>query len=157
MRIGLARHKTREWYVCTHHIADIRTLDEKRACKSLVLVCGSFSPAFGAVIGAQLGLELAELPHVIEVQAHVSREDGADHEVAHLAISKSGRPIPPEDLRVSGAVEGFEDGAVVVQLGERRVQCHQESVVDAWVSDIVANSGDEERQSLKRAQQRCHW
>jgi hypothetical protein len=141
----------------THHVADIRTLDEKCTCQGFALILGGLGPILGAAIAAQLGLEIAELPHVIEVQAHISRKDGADHEIAHLAIGESGRPIPPENLRVSGAVEGLKDGAVVVQLGEWRIQCHQEAVVDSRVSDIVANSGDEECQGLKRAQQRCHW
>lgn len=49
-------------------------------------------------------------------------------------------------------MERFEDGTVVVQLCEGRVQSDEESVVDAWVAYVVAYCGDEECEGVERTE-----
>jgi hypothetical protein len=54
-------------------------------------------------------------------------------------------------------VKRFENRTIVVQLGEWRIQCHQETVVDAGMADIMTNGRDEKRQGLKRPKKLCDW
>jgi hypothetical protein len=136
----------------TYHITDIRALDEKRTGECLLLIDHASVPALGAANGAQLVLQVAQPLHVLKVHAHVGRQDGADHEIAHLKVAKGGGPVPSENLRVRRAVEGFQNGAVVVQLSQWRIQCHQEAVVDTRMTDVMADGRDEEREGFKGPQ-----
>lgn len=54
-------------------------------------------------------------------------------------------------------MEGLEDRAVVVELGERSIQRGEEAIVDAGVTDVVANCGDEQRQGVKGSEERGDW
>ena len=51
----------------------------------------------------------------------------------------------------------LQDRAVVVELGERRVQVNQEAVIDTRVTNIVANSGDKESKCLGWIDKGSHW
>jgi len=53
-------------------------------------------------------------------------------------------------------MKGFEDGSIVVELGQRSVECNQESIVDTWMAYVVTNCGDQECESIERLQQLCH-
>jgi len=141
----------------TYDVANISTLDKEGARKCRLLIPHGLGPLLCPAVGPELPLQITQLAHVVKVQTHVRGEDGADHEVAHLGVAKGGGPVTSEDLRVGGAVERFENGSVVVQLGEWRIQRNQEAVIDPRVADIVANGSDEEGQSLKRADELRHW
>ena len=63
------------------------------------------------------------------------------------------RPMPAKYLRVSCAVKGFQNGPVVVQLCEWSIEGHEKSIVDTRMADIMANSGNQKCESIKRADQ----
>lgn len=40
-------------------------------------------------------------------------------------------------------MEGFENGSVIVQLGERRIERDEEGIVDTRMADIMTNGCDQ--------------
>ena len=135
-----------------YHVADVGTLDQQRAHQGPPLVAHSVaSAADDARVGVDRLLQLAQLLHVVKVQAHVGGQDGVDEELAHVGRHERCWPVPAQDLREGGAVEGFEDGAVIVELGERGFEVDEEGVVDAGVADVMTDGGDEERERLERS------
>jgi hypothetical protein len=54
-------------------------------------------------------------------------------------------------------VKRFEDGTVVVQLGERSIERDEEGVVDAGVADIVANGRHQQGEAIKGFQKVRDW
>lgn len=89
----------------TYHIANIGTLDEQGASESFMILKLTTIPSVGAIIILQSFLNVTEFLHVVEVQTHVSCQDGTNHEAAHLSVFKRRRPVPAKNLGVSSAVE----------------------------------------------------
>ena len=137
----------------TYDIAYIGALDEEGAGQRFRLLDGALIPAIRRAALAQLRLQVAQLLHVIKVKSHIGRQDGADHQASHFAIAEGGGPVPPQDLRIGSAMKGFQDGPVIVQLGERGIEGDQEAIVHPGMADIVTDRGDEQRQGLEGAQE----
>ena len=138
----------------TYHVADVGALDDQGARQRSVLLQRPAIPAVQLGVLVQLLLQVAELGHIVKVQAHVRREDGVDEEFPHVDRLKGGGPVSAQELREGGAMEGFEHGPIVVELRQGRLEVDQKGIVDARVADVVADGGDEERESLKGPQQR---
>lgn len=98
----------RELHAVTYHVADVSTLDEQRACQGLIFLQLPTVPAICAVVNLKLILDVSKLLHVVEVEAHVSCENGADHQISHLAVLKSRGPVPSKNLRVRRTVKGLQ-------------------------------------------------
>ena len=139
------KRKKEEMKRKTYHIANISTLDEQPANKHPIgLNLARLPPIDGAVIPPKLVLQRLQPTHIALMNTHIRREDGSNEQLAQVFFPKGRRPVTPEDLRKGGAVEGFQDRTVIIQLGERRVQFDQKDIVDARVSDIVSNGRDQE-------------
>jgi hypothetical protein len=47
-------------------------------------------------------------------------------------------------------MKSLEDGLVIIELSQWRIELDEKHVVDARVTDVVADGRDEERQCFKR-------
>lgn len=87
------------------------------------------------------------------MKLHISGQYRADHQLPHVGALESRWPVSPENLGVCGAVEGFQNRAIVVELRERSVEGDEEGIVDSRMPNIMSNGCDQEGKSLKGSNQ----
>ena len=78
----------------TYHVADICALDEQSTCQVLLFFLYFGTPSVDhALVMRNLLLQVTQVAHVLEMEAHVCRKYIVDHELAHRSIIECTRPI----------------------------------------------------------------
>lgn len=105
----------------------------------------------------QLLLQISQISHILEMKTHVGCKDRVDHKLPHGNIREGVWPVSAKDLRVGRTVEGLEYGAVIVELGQWRVEGDQKGVVDTRMTHIMPYCRDEQGQGVEGLEESGDW